>query len=107
MYDRVKSTLLWLLRVPPEPHDPMGDVHSLRVFRAAPGYLRYITIAWVLWEFAILLCGLLVFIPLAVAAATGLAAILVSALGLLAALLFLGQAGVSFFSLRHSCRTRP
>ena len=65
MYERVKSTLLWLLKVPPEPHDPMGDVHSLRVFRAAPGYLRYITIGWALSEFAILLGGLLVFIPLA------------------------------------------
>ena len=106
MYERVKSTLLWLLKVPPEPHDPMGDVHSLRVFRAAPGYLRYITIAWVLWELAILLCGLLVFIPLVFAAATGLAAILVTALGLLAALLFLGQAGVSFFSLRLNYEMR-
>ena len=52
MYEQLKSTLLWLLKVPPEPHDPMGDVHSLRVFRAAPGYLRYITIAWALWELA-------------------------------------------------------
>jgi membrane protein YdbS with pleckstrin-like domain len=106
MYERLKSTLLWLLKVPPEPHDPMGDVHSLRVFRAAPGYLRYITIAWALWQLAILLCGLLVFIPLAVAAATGLAAILVSALGVLAAVVFLGQAGLSFFSLRLNYEMR-
>ena len=106
MYERLKATLLWLLKVPPEPHDPMGDVHSLRVFRAAPGYLRYITIAWALWQFAILLCGLLVFIPLAVAAATGLAAILVSALGVLAVVIFLGQAGLSFFSLRLNYEMR-
>jgi membrane protein YdbS with pleckstrin-like domain len=106
MYERVKSTLLWLLKVPPEPHDPMGDVHSLRVFRAAPGYLRYITIAWALWELAILLSGLLLFIPLAIATATGLAAILVTALGLLAAVLFLAQAGVSFFSLRLNYEMR-
>ena len=25
MYERVKSSLLWLLKVPPEPHDPMGN----------------------------------------------------------------------------------
>ena len=106
MYEQVKSTLLWLLKVPPEPHDPMGDVHSLRVFRAAPGYLRYITIAWVLWELAILVTGLLLFIPLVVAAPTGLAVILVAALGVLAALIFLGQAGVSFFSLRLNYEMR-
>lgn len=106
MYERLKSTLLWLLKVPPEPHDPMGDVHSLRVFRAAPGYLRYLTIAWALWQLAILLCVLLVFIPLAVAAATGFAAILVSALGVLAAVVFLGQAGLSFFSLRLNYEMR-
>ena len=106
MYEQLKSTLLWLLKVPPEPHDPMGDVHSLRVFRAAPGYLRYITIAWALWELAILLSGLLLFIALAVAAATGLAAIPVTALGVLAALVFLAQAGISFFSLRLNYEMR-
>jgi len=106
MYEQLKSTLLWLLKVPPEPHDPMGDVHSLRVFRAAPGYLRYITIAWALWELAILLSGLLLFIPLAVAAATALAAILVTSLGVLAALVFLAQAGISFFSLRLNYEMR-
>ena len=106
MYDRVKSTLLWLLRVPPEPHDPMGDVHSLRVFRAAPGYLRYLTLAWALSEIGILLGGLLVFIPLAIAAATGLAVILTTALGLVAAMIFLGQAGLTFFSLRLNYEMR-
>jgi len=106
MYDRVKSTLLWLLRVPPEPHDPMGDVHSLRVFRAAPGYLRYLTLAWALSEIGILLGGLLVFIPLAIAAATGLAVILTTALGLVAAVIFLGQAGLTFFSLRLNYEMR-
>ena len=106
MYDRVKSTLLWLLRVPPEPHDPMGDVHSLRVFRAAPGYLRYITLAWALSEIGILLGGLLVFIPLAIAAATGLAVILATALGLVATVIFLGQAGLTFFSLRLNYEMR-
>ena len=106
MYDRMKSTLLWLLRVPPEPHDPMGDVHSLRVFRAAPGYLRYLTLAWALSEIGILLGGLLVFIPLAIAAATGLAVILTTALGLVAAMIFLGQAGLTFFSLRLNYEMR-
>ena len=54
MYEHVKSSLLWLLRVPPEPHDPMGDVQSLRVFRAAPGYLRYITLGWFIAQLALL-----------------------------------------------------
>ena len=66
----------------------------------------YITIAWALWELAILLSGLLLFIPLAVAAATGLAAILVTALGVLAAVVFLAQAGISFFSLRLNYEMR-
>lgn len=106
MYERLKSTLLRLLRVPPEPHDPMGDVHSLRVFRAAPGYLRYMTVGWALSELAILLAGIVIVIPLAVAAASGVAAIVVTVLGLLAAVIFLGQAGLTFFSLRLNYEMR-
>jgi membrane protein YdbS with pleckstrin-like domain len=107
MYERLKSTLLWLLKVPPEPHDPMGDVHSLRVFRAAPGYLRYITIAWLITQLAILLGGSLIFISLLVASsASGFALIVVSVLAILAALAFLAQAGLSFFSLRLNYEMR-
>jgi membrane protein YdbS with pleckstrin-like domain len=106
MYESLKSTLLWLLKVPPEPHDPMGDVHSLRVFRAAPGYLRYITLGWALSELAILLGGLLIFVSISIAAASGIAAILVAVLGVLAAAIFLAQAALSFFSLRLNYEMR-
>src|SRR5262245_22362532 len=107
MYERLKSTLLWLLKVPPEPHDPMGDVHSLRVFRAAPGYLRYITLGWLITQLAILVGGSLAFIPLLVASsASGFASIVVIALAVLAALTFVAQAGLSFFSLRLNYEMR-
>src|ERR671921_732817 len=71
MYERVKSSLLWLLKVPPEPHDPMGDVQSLRVFRAAPGYLKYITVGWVISQLGVLAVGAFVFVPLLAAGAAG------------------------------------
>jgi membrane protein YdbS with pleckstrin-like domain len=107
MYERLKSTLLWLLKVPPEPHDPMGDVHSLRVFRAAPGYLRYITIGWLITQLGILVSGSLIFTSLLVASsASGLASIAVMVLAVVAALVFLAQAGISFFSLRLNYEMR-
>jgi membrane protein YdbS with pleckstrin-like domain len=106
MYESLKSTLLWLLKVPPEPHDPMGDVHSLRVFRAAPGYLRYITVGWALSELGILVTGLLIFIPLSIFAAAGIVAILVAVLGVFAAAIFLAQVAVTFFSLRLNYEMR-
>jgi len=84
----------------------MGDVHSLRVFRAAPGYLRYITVGWALSELAMLLGGILIFIPLAIATARGVAAIVVAVVGFLAVIMFLGQAGLSFFSLRLNYEMR-
>ena len=107
MYERLKSTLLWLLKVPPEPHDPMGDVHSLRVFRAAPGYLHYITIGWLITQLAILLSGGLIFIPLLVAsAASGFASVVVIVLAVFAAAVFIVQAGITFFSLRLNYEMR-
>jgi membrane protein YdbS with pleckstrin-like domain len=107
MYERLKSTLLWLLKVPPEPHDPMGDVHSLRVFRAAPGYLHYITIGWLITQLAILVSGSLILVPLLVASsASRIASIVVSLLAVLAALIFLAQAALSFFSLRLNYEMR-
>jgi uncharacterized membrane protein YdbT with pleckstrin-like domain len=38
--------VLRVLKVPPEPLDPMGDVRELRVFRAAPGYYHYRLLGW-------------------------------------------------------------
>ena len=55
MYEALKARLLWLLKVPPEPLDPMGDVRTLRVFRAAPGYWRYMAVGWLLAEVVVLL----------------------------------------------------
>ena len=107
MYERVKSSLLWLLRVPPEPHDPMGDVQSLRVFRAAPGYLRYITLGWLIYQFALLAGGLIVFISLLFAtAASGPFSIVVIVLGLVALLAFVGQGALTYFSLRLNYEMR-
>jgi len=107
MYERVKSSLLWLLKVPPEPHDPMGDVESLRVFRAAPGYLRYITLGWLITQLALLAGGIFVFAPLLFAAsASGPLAVLVIALGLLALVVYAGQAALTFFTLRLNYEMR-
>jgi membrane protein YdbS with pleckstrin-like domain len=107
MYESVKSSLLWLLRVPPEPHDPMGDVQSLRVFRAAPGYLRYITLGWLISQLTLLAGGLVLFISLLFASATsGPFSILVIVLGLVALLAFVGQAALTYFSLRLNYEMR-
>lgn len=46
MYGSFKSVLLRILRVPPEPTDPLGAEGSLLVFRAAEGFLRYRRVAW-------------------------------------------------------------
>jgi membrane protein YdbS with pleckstrin-like domain len=107
MYERVKLALLWLLKVPPEPHDPMGDVQSLRVFRAAPGYLRYITLGWLISQLALLLGGLIGYGSLLFAtAASGPVSILVMVLGLLALVFFFGQAALTYFSLRLNYEMR-
>ncbi len=50
MYESLKAFVLRLLKVPPEPNDPMGDVRELRVFRAAPGYYRYRLLGWILGQ---------------------------------------------------------
>jgi membrane protein YdbS with pleckstrin-like domain len=111
MYERVKSSLLRLLKVPPEPHDPMGDVQSLRVFRAAPGYLQYITVGWVISQLAVLAVGAFVFVPLlAAGAAAGQArrpvALLAFVAAVLALLVFVCQAAITYFSLRLNYEMR-
>ena len=107
MYERMKSSLLWLLKVPPEPHDPMGDVQSLRVFRAAPGYLRYITLGWLIMQLALLVGGIIAFTSLLFAsAASGPMGVVALALGLLALLVFVGQAALTYFSLRLNYEMR-
>lgn len=46
MYTLVKKLVLKILKVPPEPEDPMGDVESLLVFRASPNFFKYKLIVW-------------------------------------------------------------
>ncbi|MFZ2653275.1 MAG: PH domain-containing protein [Victivallales bacterium] len=48
MYQFVKNIVLRVLRVPPEPLDPMGDVGSLKVFRASPNFFKYRLYVWIL-----------------------------------------------------------
>jgi membrane protein YdbS with pleckstrin-like domain len=50
MYDALKKAVLWVMRVPAEPHDPMGDVQALRVFRPAIAYLHYHYLFWAIGE---------------------------------------------------------
>ena len=63
MYDSIKSLLLKVLKVPPEPTDPMGDVGSLVVFRASKNYYKYRLFMWaigllVTWGGALIYLGL-------------------------------------------------
>jgi len=60
MYELLKGYLLKLLKVPPEPEDPMGDVNSLLVFRASWNYFRYRFMFWVIGSTVGLLTTLLV-----------------------------------------------
>ncbi|HBC87869.1 MAG TPA: hypothetical protein DCZ94_13015 [Lentisphaeria bacterium] len=48
MYQFVKNIVLRVLRVPPEPLDPMGEVGSLKVFRASPNFFKYRLYVWIL-----------------------------------------------------------
>jgi membrane protein YdbS with pleckstrin-like domain len=107
MYEGLKSLLLALVKVPSEPVDPMGDVRSLRVFRAAPGYWRYIVLGWLISQVGLLVGGLLVLVPLLIGSmAAGLDLVVTIGLELLAVLLFLIQASVSYFALRLSYEMR-
>lgn len=51
----LKEILLRLLRVPGEPDPPLGDPGTLRVFRAAPGFLRFRLAAWGLRQLGVLI----------------------------------------------------
>ncbi|HCE46640.1 MAG TPA: hypothetical protein DET40_24090 [Lentisphaeria bacterium] len=48
MYQFVKNIVLRVLRVPSEPLDPMGEVGSLKVFRASPNFFKYRLYVWIL-----------------------------------------------------------
>jgi len=46
MYDRASSLVLRWLKVPPEPHAPIGDPASLRVFRAGKNFFNLKLVGW-------------------------------------------------------------
>jgi len=101
MYEGVKALLLSFLHVPPEPLDPMGDVRSLRVFRASPGYLRYLTMGWALSQLVVLGGALVLPVVLLVTGvSTGPAAPIVVGLEVLGASFFVAQAVLTYFLLR-------
>jgi len=58
MYEWMRRWALVLLKAPGEPHPPMGDPASLRVFRAGLNYYRLRIFRWALVEF-LALAGIL------------------------------------------------
>ncbi len=48
MMDRMRSLLLRLMKVPPEPEPPAGAPESIRIFRAGKNYYRLLQIHWAL-----------------------------------------------------------
>jgi membrane protein YdbS with pleckstrin-like domain len=54
MYERGRNLLLRILKVPPEPHPPVGDPASLRVFRAGRNFFRLQLARWGLAQAAAL-----------------------------------------------------
>jgi membrane protein YdbS with pleckstrin-like domain len=107
MYEALKARLLWLLKVPPEPLDPVGDSGSLRVFRAAPGYLRYMTVGWLFTQVGILMGIVAADVPLAIFGTTSPAAALLATIVTVAALVFFVlQLAISYFTLRLNYELR-
>lgn len=51
MYEPLRRLALAFLKVPPEPHPPMGDPASLRVFRAGRNYYRLRMAVWGVAQF--------------------------------------------------------
>ena len=104
MYEPAKAALLQVLKVPPEPLDPMGDVRSLRVFRAAPGYLRYLVLRWSISQIFVLVPVTLAFgsafIGATAASSSATPPTIVLVLGGVGAVVYLAQACFTFFSLR-------
>lgn len=52
MFDLLKGWLLRFAKVPAEPHPPAGSPGSLRVFRAAGNYWKYLLVTWGLRQMA-------------------------------------------------------
>jgi len=58
MYEPLRRAALTLLKVPPEPHPPVGDPASLQIFRAGRNYFRLRMATWVVAQ-ALALAGIL------------------------------------------------
>ncbi len=89
MYQFVKNVVLRVLRVPPEPLDPMGEVGSLKVFRASPNFFKYRLYVWIIQKVVstcFLVLGAGIFLAMSLkshpVSFTVLAGILLSLLGL-------------------------
>lgn len=61
MYERIKTALLRILRVPAEPHPPAGSPGSVVVFRAARNFYRYRLALWAARQ-AVAILGFVLFL---------------------------------------------
>ncbi|MBI4664548.1 MAG: PH domain-containing protein [Verrucomicrobia bacterium] len=61
MHDRLKTFVLGLCKVPPEPSPPRGSSESVRVFRASPNFYKLSLVKWGFTQAAAIL-GILTFI---------------------------------------------
>lgn len=52
MFEFLKALALRLAKVPSEPHPPAGSPGSIKVFRAAPNYWKYLLVTWGLKQIA-------------------------------------------------------
>jgi len=50
VFEALKAIVLRLAKVPPEPHAPAGSPGSIRIFRAAPNYWKYVLVMWALTQ---------------------------------------------------------
>ena len=92
MYGLLKRLALTILKVPPEPEDPMGAVNTLVIFRASPNFFKYRLLVWML-KMALGALGYIIFIGFMVAgtlnsAKHGAALPIILELGFIAVLLF-------------------
>jgi uncharacterized membrane protein YdbT with pleckstrin-like domain len=72
MFELFKALALRIAKVPPEPHAPAGSPGSIRTFRSAPNYWKYLLVTWGLRQLAGA-CAIVFFLPLTASwkAATG------------------------------------
>ncbi len=109
MFESIRLLLCKALRIPPEPSDPMGDVRSLRVFRASERYYFYKLAGWILSSAAglFIALGLCAFLSIAIAGASKSShslftlanlEILIAATFIVGGAIF--KAGVGFFLVR-------